>query len=325
MHGSAPEPHVIRHHKSPAASAFSEGDGHAMERIVDGVSQELACMQSLLGDHSDARAFLTMEDWAHSTIRRIADLVAEGTICPRIDARLRLGRRSRSFDRPFRLGVFPIAGNPLHWLHVFSGLAAMERLQLDKVIYVVAGADPRKPTLASEQVRHCMAKKVLGLFSPLLEYSAIARGSATVGEENLFRIVSTANIEALHLFYIAGSDHYRRVAPSGDDSDTIQKLEKGIRRRTHGFNPRRHQLSAVFLDRGGYIEHVDTFLDVRWINDLPLHTSSTRIRGAFTGEQELSELSFLPYSAYGVICASGLYGMSLEGQEGNLQEGASVS
>ena len=75
------------------------------------------------------------------------------------------------------------------------------------------------------------------------------------------------------------------------------------------------------------MKNVDTFLDVRWISDLPLHTSSTRIRGALTGKQVLSELSFLPYSAYGLICASGLYGMSLEGQrkDGNPQEGVDVS
>ena len=185
MDAWVPEPHVTRPCKSLTPSTFSGRDSHSMECMADGVSRELACMQSLLGDHSDAGAFFTIERWAHSTIRSIAHLVKEGAICPRGDARLPSGERNRSFARPFRLGVFPIAANPLHWLHVFSGLAAMARLQLDKVVYVVAGADPRKPALAPEQIRHCMAKKVLGLFSPLLEYSAIARGRATVGERKL--------------------------------------------------------------------------------------------------------------------------------------------
>ncbi len=300
---------------TPTCASFSAADTPFVEGIENKVRQELSSMQALLGDHSDARAFFTLSRWARLTLGRISRLVDEGAIHPSEIARLH-GGTHRLFTRPLRLGVFPVAANPLHWLHVFSGLAAMARFRLDKVVYIVAGRDPRKPTLASEQVRHRMTKELLGLFFPLLEYSPIARGSASNGEENVFRILASSKAKSIHVFYIAGSDHYCSCVPPGRNPDTITKLEKGIRRRAHGFNPHRHKLSVVFLDRGGNVGNVETFLDVRWIHDLPLHTSSTRIRGALAGEQVLSELSFLPYSAYSAICAGGFYSMSLGGRRG---------
>lgn len=312
----------------PVPSALCEdADTSIVGAIGNRARQELSSMQELLGDHSDAKAFHTLERWTRGTLERIAQLVDHGEICLLGNELLPLSRQGWPFSRPVRLGVFPVAANPLHWLHVLGGLAVMERLRLDKVMYVVAGADPREPGLAAETIRHAMADAVLGLFSPLLEYSSMARGTASDGEENVFRIAASSSAGTLHVFYIAGSDHFGRHPPSSGRPDTIRKLEKGIRRRAHGFDPRRHKLSAVFLNRRGHFESVETFLDVRWIDDLPLHCSSTRIRGALVGHEKLSELSFLPYSVYSTICSRGLYGMSLGGHvaglasAGNSQEG----
>jgi nicotinic acid mononucleotide adenylyltransferase len=282
------------------------------EVIRDRVSRELLSMRGLLGGHADVYAFEALDRLARSTLERIIDLVSHGEIRPlNFDPR-RSAPGGRWPLRPSRLGVFPIAANPLHWLHLLGGLAAMERFRLDRILYIVAGSDPRKPGMACEAARHKIVKDVLRLFYPLLEYSPAARGGSLDGEEHVFRILSLvqgAIAAPIHVFYIAGSDHFRPFSAARNRPDTVRKLEDGMRRGLYGFEPCRDRLSAVFLDRGGHLELEvpETRLDVRWVHDLPLRVSSTGIRAALNGEAPLGELSYLPFTAYRVIRANGLY------------------
>jgi nicotinic acid mononucleotide adenylyltransferase len=278
------------------------------DTIAERVSRELASMRDLLGSQAGPGAIDALDRWTRATLERIEALFLGNVIglSPHARNRVRSGRPSFAV-RPQRLGVFPVAANPLHWLHILAGLATMETCRLDKVVYVVAGVDKRKPFLAPEEYRHDIAKEVLRLFSPLLEYSPIARGGDADGEENVFRVIASQHAGPLHAFYIAGSDHYRRFSNTHKGPDTLQKLEKGVRRHANGFNPRRHRLSVVFIDRGTPLRNVRTFLDVRWVNAPPFRTSSTKIRGALAGDEPINELSFLPFSAYRAICSHGLY------------------
>ena len=41
-------------------------------------------------------------------------------------------------ERPLRIGVYPLAANPLHWGHVLVGLTAMGIMGLDKIIFLIA-------------------------------------------------------------------------------------------------------------------------------------------------------------------------------------------
>jgi hypothetical protein len=277
------------------------------EAIARKVDLELTRMQETLGWHADSNMFLTVRTWAHAALQRIGALSALGLIQPAGTAGLH-GRGAR----PLRLGVFPIAANPLHWAHLMSGLAAMERFCLDKILFVIAGSDPRKPDLASAILRHLVAQQVLRLFHPLFEYSPIALGSSLPGEVNIFRIMSSHGAQPLHAFYLAGSDHCHRFAPQSGHPDTIQRLEEGMRKAIHGFDPRTRWLSVVFLDRGDCSESVGSFLDVRWIEQMPLKTSSTRIRGALSGREPLCELAALPFTAYCLLCTQGTYQMQQE-------------
>jgi nicotinic acid mononucleotide adenylyltransferase len=267
-------------------------------------------MQEILGDHADTDAFIALERWTKSTLERIGELIAQGHIDPAGGERQRVGvPRARLSSHSLRLGVFPTAGNPLHWGHLLGGLAAMERFQLDKVVYIVAGEDPRKPALAAAHIRHNIAKDVLKLFRPLFEYSPLALGTTKPGEVNVFRIFAASDGQPLHVFYLAGSDHAHRFTAGAGCPDTIQRLETGVRKRMKGFNPRTHRLSAVFLDRADRCAPVESFLDVRWIERLPVQTSSTMIRGALSGHAPLCELAALPFTAYCTICAHGTYRM----------------
>jgi nicotinic acid mononucleotide adenylyltransferase len=275
--------------------------------IGERISREFSCMQDTLGDHVSVDEFLAMERWTRSALARIGDLITQGHIEPAIKERQRSETTRASLRRhPLRLGVFPIAGNPIHWGHLLGGLAVMERFQLDKVLFVVAGTDPRKPSLAHELIRHRIAREVLSLFQPLFEYSPLALRTTKPGEVSVFRLFAGSNAP-MHVFYLAGSDHAQRFDAHTGCPDTIQRLETGVRRRLSGFNPCIHRLSAVFLDRGERSAPIESFLDVRWIDELPLRTSSTMIRGALTGHQPLCELIALPFTAYRTICIHGMY------------------
>jgi nicotinic acid mononucleotide adenylyltransferase len=272
------------------------------EAIAENVESELSGMQGTLGRDADPDLFLQARIWALAKLQRIGELAASGLILPSA-----AGRPHGSSGRPWRLGVFPLAANPLHWAHLLGGLAAMERFCLDKIIFIIAGSDPRKPGLASAILRHRIAREVLRLFHPLFEYSSIALGSCLPGELNLLRVMAAHGGRPLHVYYLAGSDHCHRLSPQTGQPDTIQRLEEAVRGAVGGFDSRVHRLSVVFLDRGERRQPVESFLDVRWIEQLPLNTSSTRIRGALGGRESLCELAALPFTAYCALCTHGAY------------------
>ncbi len=289
-----------------AVTSFRGGEP-ITEAIAENVERELSAMQETLGRYADQDLFLEVRIWALSKLQRIGELIVSGLILPS-----GVGQPAGSGGRPLRLGVFPIAANPLHWAHLLSGLAAMQRLCLDKVVYVIAGSDPRKPDLASEVLRHLVSQEVLRLFRPLFECSSIALGSSLPGEVNVFRIMASHGRRPLHAFYLAGSDHCHRLTPQTRHPDTIQRLERGVREALHGFDPRLRRLSVVFLDRGDGAGPVESFLDLRWIKQLPLNTSSTRIRGALSGREPLCELAALPFTAYCTLCTQAAFQMREE-------------
>lgn len=297
MNLSAPALRDLAPLRSRSSVGFRPGNALTASIAATAI-RELSSMQRILGEHADLGALHAIRESMLFTLDRLGDLISEGVIAPD-------GPRTRR--RPFRLGIFPIAANPLHWMHVLGGLGAMERFRLDRVVYIVAGGDPRKPMLAAEHIRHGIAADVLALFEPLLGYSAIARRASRPGEENVFRLIGSLGGGAIHAFYIAGSDHYHRFAPLTGLPDTIERLETGVRERLWGFDPGRQELSVVFLDRGNRGERVESFLEVGWVDDLPLKTSSTSIRDALCGAGPLCDLSSLPFSAYCAICAREAY------------------
>jgi nicotinic acid mononucleotide adenylyltransferase len=277
-------------------------------------------MRGILGIHARAGDFADLEQGAVALFKRIEPLVAEGKIDPLARVRHSPGAGViPCSDRELRIGIFPTAANPLHWAHLLGGLVAMEQLRLDKVIYVIAGMDPRKPDLAPQGARHAMSREVLRLFHPLFEYSSIAFGTERTGEENLFNILELNPAQPLHAFYIAGGDHFHRFNPSTGNPDTIQKLEEGMASWLSGAHGRLHRVSAVFLRRGGEEAHVPTSLDVHCVGSLPLQTSSTEIRRALANHGNLSKLSALPFIELGSIRGSGLYRVRACSDAGRLE------
>lgn len=276
--------------------------------VVRNVMSEIHSMKGVLGRSANVVDFVNLEKSAIASLTSIKRLIVEGWIEPLIGIRhsLECGLPARQ-GREVRIGVFPTAANPLHWAHLLGGLVVMERFHLDKVIFVIAGQDSRKPEMAPAKVRHSMAKEVLHLFNPFFEYSPIALGTTSSGEENLFKILKMNPAQAIHAFYIAGGDHYHRFDPASGSPDTIQRLEEGMAVKSFGFDARLHRVSPVFLHRVNEERVIPTFLDVHRVGTLPLQTSSTEIRWALEDRGRWGKLSALPYVALASICGNGLY------------------
>ena len=295
-------------------ASFDRSTEALVSRLAERIDRELLQMEEALGPEADATDFAAIREQALPRLERLKRLVQEQQINPWREVRLcpeeAEPEQPRAGERALRLGFFPTAANPLHWMHLIGGLAAISDLRLDKLIYVVAGSDPRKSNLVPATTRHLMAARVLKVFSPFLTWTPISLESSLPGEVNVFRLLQFNSRLRIQAFYLAGTDHYRRVDRATGEPDTIQRLEDGIRGRLFGFDGRRHQLSVIFLDRGGPLLPVDTFLDVHWIDQLPLRMSSTGIRAALCGRGPRAALAGVPFTTFAIICALGLYGIS---------------
>ena len=240
-------------------------------------------MQEILQGQAYGTSFETLSKAMGATLQSIAALIRRGEISPW--HKLRLGPEEPEYpavEHLARLGVFPVAANPFHWMHFIAGLVAISRFKLDKVVYILAGNDPRKPYLLPTPIRHQIGEEVLRGFAPFFEYSPITLGNDFPGEENVFRL-----------------------------------LQLNAGQRIHGFNKRLHSISVLFLDRGLPKLHVETFLNIEWIRDLPLQCSSTGIREALDGCRALNELSALPYTVFHQILLRKLYGTNAAAGAGN--------
>jgi len=266
-------------------------------------------MLRMLGSSASGQVFAILEKCMLDTLGHIGDLIESSECVPWTDMR-------HSPDQPApvpssrltRIGVFPIAANPLHWAHLIGGLIATKSFGLDKVIYVIAGDDPRKPFMASAKIRYQIARSVLRQFHPLFECSSIAQGGAACGEESLFRLLALNPGQRIHAFYIAGSDHAYREDPGSGRPDTIQKLENGVADCLRGSEKPPHTVSVVFLGRNGQRERkIETDLDVRWLKGPPVHTSSTAIRTALPDPAQWVKLSALPFAVFSSIRKNHLY------------------
>ena len=169
---------------------------------------------------SASEQFLEMERWAtdpecHDNLRSIADSVAE-----RLSAILELAESGRIQlfrrlvlaegdepapveERPLRLGIYPLAANPMHWGHILVGLSAMASLRLDKVVFIIAGEDSRKPSMTSAETRHRLARSAIETFNPLFEYSPLALHTSLDGETNCGRLLALNADQPLEAFYIS--------------------------------------------------------------------------------------------------------------------------
>ncbi|HTP59149.1 MAG TPA: hypothetical protein VMM82_09545, partial [Spirochaetia bacterium] len=236
----------------------------AIARMQRFISTQLQGMAQVVTDQPRRASLHSIASCAADRMLELDDMVRSGLTNP-----WRALRLDRSSPPPeperstLRIGVYALAANPLHWGHVLVGLSALVQMKLDRVVFVIAGEDPRKPFLLPAEIRHRLARTIIDIFEPFFAYSAIALGTNRDGETNMGRLFALNPELSIHAYYIAGSDHCRRRSENGEP-DTLEKLETVARKVSKGAG-RRRSVSAVFIDRPGRDATpgmVDTFLDV---------------------------------------------------------------
>ena len=206
-----------------------------------------------------------------------------------------------------RIGVYPVAADPFQWGHLLIALRAVGDLGLDKVVFVLAGDDARKPTMTPAEQRHAMGRDVLDVFAPFFEYSSIAVGTTHDGETNIFRILALNPGRRVDAWYMVGDDHYRLVDKKGNP-DTLPKLERNSAS-AMGHSPTLHALKVAFIKREQPSEEVPTSLEVRFLDHVGFDASSTQVRDG--------RHSLMPFAAYDFARKNaGLYGIPPAPEDG---------
>jgi nicotinic acid mononucleotide adenylyltransferase len=201
------------------------------------------------------------------------------------------------------IGVYPVAADPFQWGHLLIALRAVGELGVDKVVFVLAGDDPRKPTMTPVALRHPMGREVLDVFAPFFAYSPIAVGTTLDGETNIFRILALNPGRRVDAWYMVGDDHYRLVDKKGNP-DTLPKLEANFAK-PMGHSQTLHELKVAFIQREGQTEEIPSPFDVRFLDHVGFDASSTMVRSG--GRHTL-----MPYAAYDYARRKSLYGLGDE-------------
>jgi hypothetical protein len=116
---------------------------------------------------------------------------------------------------PARIGVFPLAANPLHWGHIIRALDCVASLHLDTIVSLVHGTIDYKNIPVNENVppalRHRIVCDTRQVFHPLLRYTDVALGSNKFGEETLHDLRRLNRDLRAEWVCISGTDNEDRL------------------------------------------------------------------------------------------------------------------
>jgi len=275
-------------------------------RIMDWILQELLAMAPSVGIDWRSECLFGLYRSILQLLDDIGRLASAGRIHPRqallvapVDA------PPSASPRALRVGVYPIAGDPIHWGHLSSALLAIERLRLDKVVFVIVDGVARRPETMSKEIRHEMAAAYLPCFRPLFAYAPIARDSDLDGETSLFKLLELNRRQPLHAFYLAGNEHCHRVNPITREPDTIEKLERNVAGRIFDYDARRHRLSVAFFENERRWTMPRSSLSITRLPGPPIRVSSASILRALEAGRSDAVLLALPYTVFRSIVAAG--------------------
>ncbi|MFZ5801692.1 MAG: HEAT repeat domain-containing protein [Candidatus Omnitrophota bacterium] len=188
-------------------------------------------------------------------IAGIQEKVDRGEIAP--DAFLKMYRYrdrqdalpERRLDRPLRVGFFPVANNPFNWGHLLVAFTAMERLNLDTVIFRVHGEIKYKRVPQSDKVppeeRHPLSEKVIrNHYFPFFRYTDLGLRDDVDGYTALFEYAGELEPDRdIDFYFIMGSETEGRVSQFTD------VFYQGIKK--YGVSPH-HKMNWVLMQRGEY-------------------------------------------------------------------------
>jgi hypothetical protein len=133
-----------------------------------------------------------------------------------------VGESKNTTGRRAKIGVFAMAANPVHGGHMEPAFSALfniiqkaevkgkeiqKALNVDKIYFIIAAEDVRKPDLLPEAVRYPMFQYYINRYPDLFEFCGIAKGTGYDGETNIFRLMELNKDLEADWFYMVGSDH----------------------------------------------------------------------------------------------------------------------
>lgn len=275
-------------------------------RIMDWVLHELLAMARSARIDWRSECLFGLYRTISQLLDDIGRLGKAGKIHPRLPLRVAPSDASPSPSlQALRVGVYPVAGDPIHWGHLSSALLAIERLKLDKVVFVITDGGARGPGTIPGPLRHGMAAAFLPCFHPLLEYSPVARDTGLDGETGLFRLLELNRHQLLHAFYLAGNEHWYRFDPTTEEPDTIEKLERNVADRVFDYNARMHRISMAFFENEGQWAVPRSSLSITRLPGSPIRVSSASIFRALAVGRSDAVLLTLPYTQFRLLVDSG--------------------
>jgi len=262
--------------------------------VFRNIERQIDRMANQLGMDPRARPYATIRELAGRFLGQIAGHLARGSIQP--DAAFRVSWRQPAptpTGRRLRIGIYPVNGNPLHWGHLLCALEAIAELELDKVVFVIQGIDARKLEASRTTLghRHRIARRTLNMLHPLAVYSDIGLNNSRIGEENLFHLLQLNGKQRTKAYYMVGTDHYGLVDRHGNP-DTLPRLQANMEDPSLEFVAKKHEIAALFIERGQRGETVPTDLDVHFLPEV-IQASSTVIRQG--------DLSYAPWEVFRYI------------------------
>jgi hypothetical protein len=195
-----------------------------------------------------------------------------------------------------KIGVFPLASDPLQWNHLLTGLSAIAELGLDHVVYIVTeDADPSVPHLPQE-LRNTVTRSFLSHFSPMLLYSPLGAGYAEDATDALFRFIALNDRQPMEVYYIPGNAARR---PEGSACrDITEEVEEGARKKTYGYDERSHPVSLVLSRKeSAWMSCLMSYRHA--FVDFPLpEARADEVLTALAENRSREALASLPYSVY---------------------------
>jgi nicotinic acid mononucleotide adenylyltransferase len=251
-------------------------------------------------------------------LKAIQGQVASGRINPWVELNTMRSSGCRPSPDPnspiARIGVFPLAGNPIHWGHIITSLFAVSQFSLDTMIFLPAGQIDYKPVAFRDNVpelhRFQMTHLALEPFNPLLRYTDVASGTTKPGESavhDLLRLNIHRSLDLVLVWGIESIERVRRIL-----QQAAEHLAKEETWPVEG-----HEISIAFVKRKNVLDDshlsplrlqklcvdVELKVDCRIIEcDLPIlsTTQSTRYRDSLNP-------SLVPKCVHDYAMAHGFY------------------
>lgn len=262
--------------------------------VLTQVMTELASMGSLLGRGPAAKRIGEIQARARALLHQIARLIIEREINPWMQLRLTPDEPPAAFSpSAARIGVFPLAANPIHWGHLLCGLSVMIQARLDKIVYVITRDSSPAAELYPEELRRGAAAEAIAIFQPLFTLVPGSAGKSTSGPASFFRLLGLNSQQIVEAFYVSGHESCASVSIP-ETMDALWKEGK-----TSGsYDERLHRFSIISIAAGAGERSGESNARVLVVPSALPGVSEAAVRAALRSSQRRDELSALPACAF---------------------------